>query len=298
MGFLKALFERYSTSQSSFAEELFISSPIATVIADENQSIIMANKAFCSLSGYSLEELIDAKMALFKTLHQDMLFCAERMDKLTLSGYYEGEVLRQGKDAKERLWLEKIQRVVIGGEHYYQCMIEDVTESRKQSEHFRHLAMHDALTGLANRSLAKDRFKHALLNTVRAGEKLGVLLCDLNEFKQVNDIYGHHVGDVLLIEVSKRLSSLVRKGDTVARVGGDEFLIIIERLQHEDELDGLIQKINNKLKEEFLVDKQYIPARISIGKASSPSDGLLYDDLLKIADYRMYKEKERYYGVS
>jgi len=268
-----------------------------TIIFDDEETILMINKAFSRLSGYAATELIGMKMSLFKTFRQEILYCQERWKRLMASGYIEDEVYRQGKDRTERLWLERIQRIDHEGVSYYQCMVEDVTESRKQAARFRHLAMHDVLTGLANRSLAKDRFKHALLNTVRAGEKLGILLCDLNEFKQVNDHYGHHVGDALLVEISKRLSALVRKGDTVARVGGDEFLVIVERLQKEDELMDLVKKINHKMKIPFYIEGEKIDIRISIGDACSPQDGLMYEDLLKIADHKMYREKERYYGM-
>ncbi len=256
----------------------------------------MSNLAFSMLSGYAASEIISEKMSMFKTGRHDHAFYEEMWKKLEKTGLYEGEIWTRCKDASEVLLLEKIQRVEFQSKHYYQYVLEDVTESRKLVERYRYLAMHDSLTGLANRSLAKDRFTHALLNSVRAGEKLGILLCDLNEFKEINDSYGHHTGDMLLIEIGNILKRSVRQGDTVARIGGDEFLIIIERLHREDELDHLVMKIKKELQKSIEVEGQMIDMSLSIGDVSSPRDGVTYEDLLKVADMKMYNDKERYYG--
>ncbi len=294
MNLIKSLFN--STSSSTLEEQLFHHCPVAAILTDANHVIIKVNHTFSLLSGYASNEVLGERISMFKTGRHDHLFYEERGKKLSETEQYEGEIWARIKDRSEHLILEKIQVVKHQSKSYYLYMLEDITESRKLVDRYRYLAMHDALTGLANRSLAKDRFSHALLNSVRAGEKLGVLLCDLNEFKQVNDQYGHHVGDLFLIEVGKKLVELVREGDTVARIGGDEFLIIIERLQSEDELDHLVQKINKQLQISFDIDGQTIDARVSIGDAISPQDGMTYENLLKVADHKMYREKERYYG--
>ncbi len=296
MNLVKTLFNFTFNPSNTLENQLFIHSPIPTVVTDENRVIVMINSAFSALSGYFSSEVIGENMSLFKTGRHDHLFYEDKWQKLADTGFYEGEVWNRCQDQSERLLLEKIQAIKYHSKNYYLCMFEDVTESRKLVERYRYLAMHDALTGLANRSLAKDRFSHALLNSVRAGEKLGILLCDLNEFKQVNDLYGHHIGDMFLIEIGKKLTQLVREGDTVARIGGDEFLIIVERLQTVEELGHLVQKIQKQLQTSFDIDGQVIDARVSIGTACSPQDGLTYENLLKVADHKMYKDKERYYG--
>jgi diguanylate cyclase (GGDEF)-like protein/PAS domain S-box-containing protein len=291
---VKSLFN--STSSNTLEEQLFRHCPIAAIVTDANHVIIKVNRAFSTLSGYASKEVLGENISLFKTGRHDHLFYKDRWQKLSETGHYEGEVWARFQDRPERLILEKIQVVKQQQESYYLYMLEDITESRKLVERYRYLAMHDALTGLANRSLAKDRFSHAMINTVRAGEKLGILLCDLNEFKQVNDQYGHHVGDILLTAISKKLTELVREGDTVARIGGDEFLIIVERLKTKDELDHLVKKIQKHMQTSFEIEGQTIDARVSIGDACSPADGFTYENLLKVADHRMYREKERYYG--
>ncbi len=295
MRLLKTLFSTLDASKT-LEHQLFVHSPMPTIITDENSVIVISNLAFSVLSGYAVSELIGEKVSILKTSRHDHAFYENRSTRLEKTGFYEGEVWTRCKDASESLLLEKVQRVEFHSKQYYQYVFEDVTESRKLVERYRYLAMHDSLTGLANRSLAKDRFSHAMINTVRAGEKLGILLCDLNEFKQVNDHYGHHVGDILLTSIGQKLTELVREGDTVARIGGDEFLVIVERLQSIDELDHLVEKIKEQLQTSYEIDGQIIDARVSIGDACSPQDGLTYEDLLKIADHKMYREKERYYG--
>ena len=297
MKLLESFFTKGEAINDTFLLELFTHTPVPTFVMDAQEKIFLVNDAFCRLSGYISRELIGQNRSLFKTFRQDRQFYENRKQTLKECGSYKGEVWSRCSDYSERLLLEKVQCITYNSKLYYICVLEDITESRKETEHFQYLAMHDGLTHLANRTLAKDRFTHALANSVRAGEKLGVLLCDLNEFKQVNDQYGHHMGDMLLVEIAKRLSRSVRKGDTVARIGGDEFLIVVERLRSKEELEHLMKKIQKEFQTSFMIDGEVIDAIISIGNACSPEDGFNFGDMLKIADHKMYKEKERFYGL-
>ena len=298
MNLFKTLFTTTSKRDDSLENQLFMHSAVPTVITDDKSNIVMHNTAFSNVIGYTNKEMIGERISLFKSGRHDSTFYKERRDNLLRRGSYEGEIWGRCKDQSERLFLEKVSVVRHQSKHYHQYMVEDITEARKLADRYRYLAMHDALTGLANRSLAKDRFSHALLNSVRAGEKLGILLCDLNEFKQVNDVYGHHVGDLFLIEIGKKLRELVREGDTVARIGGDEFLIILERLESEEELVLLAEKIQKEIQISFNIEGNTIDARMSVGDVCSPRDGMNYEDLLKVADHKMYRDKERYYGLT
>jgi len=296
MGLLKTLFKKRVHTPSPLALQSFLALPLASIIIDEDDHIVMANNAFTLISGYTQEELIGQSSFTFLTGHHTTEFYKKHQEVLTTHGYFEGEVWGEHKDGSKSLLLERTTRILLDGHYYYQSLIENVTESKELFERYRYLAMHDALTGLANRSLAKDRFLHALHNSVRAGEKLGILLCDLNEFKQVNDTFGHHIGDQLLIQVAERLCALVRDGDTVARIGGDEFLIVVERLQGEEEFQTLIDKIRTRLQTTLVIEGHLLEINISIGMACSPRDGTTYENMLRLADRKMYQEKERYYG--
>jgi len=153
------------------------------------------------------------------------------------------------------------------------------------------LATHDTLTGLPNRMLLMDRLKQLLARMLRQDKLLGVMFLDLNDFKKVNDTYGHEVGDHLLKFVAERLRAAVRVEDTVARMSGDEFIILIESVENRESLEAVSHKIQQKLSDGFLIEGQLISMRISIGIAMFPEDGDSPEDLIKQADIRMYAEK-------
>lgn len=153
------------------------------------------------------------------------------------------------------------------------------------------LANHDALTGLPNRMLLMDRLEQLLPGMRRQGQRLAVMFLDLDNFKRVNDTYGHEVGDQLLKFVAERLRATVRVGDTVARMSGDEFIILIESVENEEALEAVSQKIRQKLAVGFQIADQQICVRISAGIAMFPEDGDSPEALIKQADMRMYANK-------
>jgi len=152
-------------------------------------------------------------------------------------------------------------------------------------------ATHDAMTGLANRKLFYDRLKQVLLQAKRYNGKVGVLFVDLDNFKTVNDLYGHHVGDALLAEVARRLVGSVRESDTVARAGGDEFLIMLGKLSRREDCDATIDKILDALEHKATLHGAELMISASIGHAVYPDDGVTEDDLIRAADASMYRIK-------
>jgi diguanylate cyclase (GGDEF)-like protein len=154
------------------------------------------------------------------------------------------------------------------------------------------LATHDALTGLPNRMLLMDRLKQLLARSQRQRKRLAVMFMDLNDFKQVNDTFGHEVGDQLLKFVAERLRSTTRADDTVARMSGDEFIIVLESVENRESLEAVSRKIQQKLSDGFLIDGKPIPVHTSIGIAIFPDDGNNPEALIKQADMRMYADKK------
>ena len=153
------------------------------------------------------------------------------------------------------------------------------------------MALHDILTGLPNRELFMDRFTSEIKKAHRNDTNFALLFFDLNDFKSVNDKYGHEVGDAVLIEFSKRLSLTLRESDTVARWGGDEFLAILPDIK-DKEISAVIDKILDQLKENFVHNDLKLELKTSIGISCFPSDGNSPDDLISKADKAMYKSKK------
>ena len=165
-------------------------------------------------------------------------------------------------------------------------------ERKRLMEQLQYLAHYDVLTGLANRKLFYDRLKHDVLGAKRSKKSLALIFLDLNDFKQVNDSLGHHVGDELLKNVAKRLSGSVRASDCVARMGGDEFTIILNGLNNAEEAALIADKILKALIEPFKFGDSMMVIRASLGIATYPDDSDELDKLIGAADSAMYKAKE------
>lgn len=154
-----------------------------------------------------------------------------------------------------------------------------------------HEASHDPLTGLANRALFQHRMREGLEHAQQENFQLGVMYLDLDDFKQVNDVHGHHVGDALLKEVARRLRHVVRVSDTVARLGGDEFAIVLTGLEDPSQCTALRQKVKEEIERPMILDGVSLTPACSVGGVLYPRDGQSLEQLLKAADQRMYEIK-------
>ena len=172
-------------------------------------------------------------------------------------------------------------------------VFHDVSTARAQSARMAHLAQHDALTDLPNRSLLNDRLEQAIVLANRHNKSLALLYLDLDRFKHVNDSLGHAVGDSLLKSVAQRLTTCVRATDTVSRQGGDEFVIMLSELLHVEDASGCAEKILQAMQLPFFIEADEIHTTASIGIAVYPADGIGSEALLRNADLAMYEAKER-----
>lgn len=170
--------------------------------------------------------------------------------------------------------------------------IEDITERKKYEEKIQQMAFHDSLTGLPNRKLFSDRLGIVLAQAKRNKKKVGIVMLDLDNFKDVNDTLGHDVGDTLLKAVAERLSGTLRKSDTVARFGGDEFVLIFPDMEVIEEAIQVVQKIIDRFHKPFLIDTHQLVVTTSIGIAVYPNDGMDEEILMKNADIAMYQAKQ------
>jgi len=172
-------------------------------------------------------------------------------------------------------------------------VLQDVTTRKAREDAVRFLAYHDALTGLPNRRLLDDRLAQAIYLAQRHDRRLAVILIDLDEFKQVNDLLGHRAGDDVLREVSRRLAACLRRADTLARHGGDEFVILLPDVQAESDCGVVAEKVLQALAPEFPVEGRSLAVGASIGISVFPSDAGDGDALLRNADAAMYRAKQQ-----
>jgi len=166
-------------------------------------------------------------------------------------------------------------------------------ERKRKEEKLFYRATHDALTNLPNRAMFNDRLTQALAQAQRNRHKLAVMLVDLDQFKKINDTLGHEVGDKLLLSVGKRLVKVLRRGDTVARMGGDEYLILLPRTNQAEDGGVVAQKILKAVREPFVIGGHELRVTTSIGIAIYPDSGQDVDTLIKQADMAMYQVKEK-----
>lgn len=179
----------------------------------------------------------------------------------------------------------------VGGDKVAQCNLRDITDRKEAEARIRYMALHDALTGLPNRTLLEDRLSQAISQARRNGTSVGVLMLDLDRFKHINDSLGHHVGDQLLEAVATRIWGCLRESDTAARLGGDEFAICLPGIETSEDVENVAGKILSALRGDFHVESHVLHIGGSIGIALHPRDGTDHGTLLRAADTAMYDAK-------
>lgn len=290
-------FNSKDTTSHDLTSLAFLQSPVATVVTDEKGTIYNVNSSFTELMGYTQRDSIGENMSILKSGEYNHSFYKTLYAELVNLNKYTIEIKNRCKDGTIRLFNECIVAIQSANKKYYVVTFEDITEQRKLSQRYQYLATHDPLTGLANRTLLQDRFDHALLNATRSGKKIAVIMCDLNEFKELNDTYGHGIGDITLQKVANKLQACVRAGDTISRYGGDEFVIILEQIKEVKEVENIINLLKMEFPYAFKINSETYEVGMSIGYSCFPEGGTTFEQLTSQADMKMYREKDLYYGV-
>ncbi len=265
----------------------------AVFITDEKRNIISINDAFTNITGYSEQDALSKKSDILNTSYFNNSYFKNVATTLKNKSYWEAEVLIRHKNANSIPVWESIYVLTDNTGKISQSIsvLRDISQQKAIEKSIKSQANYDALTHLPNRTLFRDRLNHALNRAKRSNKKLALLLLDLNKFKWVNDNLGHHVGDVLLQETSKKLLTATRKSDTVARLGGDEFCIILPELEKITDAELIARKIFNLFKKRIIIDQQEVYISGSIGISIFPDDGTEIDTLQKNADSAMYIAK-------
>jgi len=299
MKLINSLFKNITenNTQAELNSLAFLDSPMASFISDEAGDFIQTNSAFSDLTGYTNKELKNNPISILKSGKHNNSFYKTMWDKILESGAGNFEIYNRKKDASIILVQSYIRKITYQEKTYFLAVQEDITQQKELANRQEHLATHDPLTGLANRTLLQDRFSQAVLHAKRKHNKFALFLCDLNEFKVVNDTFGHNFGDKVLKNISENLQAIVREEDTIARYGGDEFIIIVEHLQNNQDIEDVLNilKLNSAIDLKDSEGECYMS--MSIGHATFPSDGMELEQLIQIADSKMYESKKIYYGL-
>ena len=267
----------------------------AIIVTDGDNRIVTVNDAFTTITGYTLDEVHGRTPNLLKSHRHNETFYQDMWAALGTVGHWRGETWDRKKSGEVfPIWQTiSVVRRPDGSISNFVSIWSDISSLREAQERLNYLAHYDALTGLANRNLFNDRLNHALKLAERAAQGLAVVFIDLDHFKHVNDTLGHGVGDQLLVEVAGRIREHFREGDTVARIGGDEFIVLIENVESPQDLAQACDKLVSSFDEPFVIEEHPFHMSLSAGVSLYPRDGEDVEELVKNADSAMYAAKER-----
>ena len=298
-GRLQSIVRDITERKRAEAEMLKLSSAVdqtadSVLISDVHGVIEYVNPAFEMITGYSAAEALGQTPRLVKSGQHEQAFYEKLWATLLAGEVFHAIVTNRRKDGS--LYFEEKTITPIRNEErcitHFVSTGKDITERVQAQQRLQYLAYHDVLTDLANRTLFMDRLEHALQRAPRTPRSTAVLFLDVDRFKVINDTLGHDIGDRLLRALAERLKSCVREADTVARLSGDEFAILLEDLVTTDDVVRVARKILQSFASPFDLGDRELFVTTSIGVGIFPEDGKSANDLLKSADTAMYRAKE------
>lgn len=269
----------------------------AVVVVDMDGNVLDWNVGAEKLYGWSRREIVGKPVGTLYLPEDVASFKQDVMEAVLLQGHWAGEVRMRRKDGRIG-YTESAVVPLEDGKHNIIGVISinrDITARIDSERRLKYLAFNDPLTGVGNRELALERLKHAMLQVPRRGTHLALIFVDLDNFKQVNDVFGHAAGDAVLCEVASRLKETLRAADTVARLGGDEFLLIAEDLCGREEAQEAIERIAQALLRPHLINGMDLIVDASIGLALFPDDAADAGALMRFADEAMYRTKRAHH---
>lgn len=271
------------------------------MVSDGDNRIVMVNPAFTAITGYAPEEVIGKDPSFLNSGRHDERFYESMWEDLDRDGRWEGEIWNRRKDGEVfPEWLSIVALRGRDGEvEQYVAVFSDVTRRKQDEERIDFQANYDVLTELPNRSLLQDRVHQALSQAAHGKEQVGILFLNLDNFKVVNDSLGHGAGDVLLIEMARRMKACLRDRDTIGRLGGDEFLVILPQITSAEETTMVSRRLLEAVSKPYVLKGHAhdIVLTTSIGIALYPDDGENVADLIRNAAAASFHAKERGRGT-
>ena len=264
------------------------------MITDADGSIIEVNDAFTRITGFERSDAVGHNPRILKSGRQAPEFYTQLWQTLAKQGYWSGEIWNQRKNGElyaQGLTISAV-RDGLGRAQNYVGLFTDITRTKELQEQLQRIAHYDALTNLPNRVLLADRLQQALAQCRRKNSSVAVVYLDLDDFKAVNDRYGHGVGDALLVAVAQRMKKALRDGDTLSRIGGDEFVAVLVNLEQEKSYQPAIERLLLAAAAPMIVEELTLQVSASIGVTLYPQDLSDTDLLLRHADQALYVAKQ------
>ncbi|MEC4683926.1 MAG: EAL domain-containing protein [Nitrospirota bacterium] len=282
-------------SQMALAASVALNTQEGVVIADPEMRILTVNQAFTNLTGHSELDSVGKPLEIIRTEHLGMDFWQDILQAVSTEGFWKGEIAVRAKEGSLRQELLNISvvRDREGKTTHHVAVFTDISQIKAAQLKLEYLSLHDPLTGLPNRRAFGDRIAQGLKAARRHQEHIGVAILDLDGFKEVNDRFGHEAGDRFLVEVAARLKAVLRENDVLARMGGDEFGLLLGGIRSPLETGDILDRFIHALQFSFRVDDYAITLSGSLGIALYPEDGKDSETLLSHADLALYKAKER-----
>lgn len=293
-------FARDITNRKIMEDKLKLSASVFThthegiLISDKDNVIVDVNEAFTTITGYSRDDVIGKKPNILKSNRHDKKFYSKFWTSLNKDGVWKGELWNRKKNGAEYVENATISVIYDNNKNVqnYVSMFTDITQQKLLQQKLEHNAYYDALTDLPNRILFADRMKQAISQAVRKKQLIAIAYIDIDGFKEVNDTYGHEVGDKLLILLAEKMTKLLRESDTISRVGGDEFIALFVDIQNKEVADVLLNRLIDTIAEPVTINNFSVNVSASIGVTFYPQkDKLDSDQVIRQADQAMYQAK-------